>query len=195
MYELPTVIKVNETSLAIRNRGDYRMVLDCFNALNDVSLSKQERILTCLAIFLDDVHKIEVVYQLKNLEEVSKEMMLFFKCGQPDNGKKLKYRLIDWDKDSSMICSAINNVSGKEIRTEPYIHWWTFMGYYMAIGESPLSMVVSIRSKQSKGEKLEKYEKKFVQDNPQYFNWDRRCVEDIEFEKEIMDMWNSGQEG
>ena len=65
----------------------------------------------------------------------------------------------------------------------------------MAIGESPLSMVVGIRSKQSKGEKLEKYEKRFVQDNPQYFNWDRRCVEDIELEKEIMDMWNSGQEG
>lgn len=194
MYELPTEIKVNETSLAIRNKGDYRMVLDCFRALNDVSISKQDRMIACLAIFLDDIKDETEVYALDNLQEICEQMMLFFNCGQQEVGKKTSYKLIDWDRDSLMICSAINNVAGKEIRVEPYIHWWTFMGYYMAIGESPLSMVVGIRSKQSKGEKLEKYEKKFVKDNPQYFNWDRRSAEDIEFENQIKAMWNK-QEG
>ena len=190
MYELPTSIKVNETVYPIRQNGDYRMVLDCFNALNDLELSQQERILACLAIFLEDIHSIEDVYELHNIEEICKEMMLFFNCGQPENGKKISYRLIDWQKDETLICSAINKVSGKEIRLEPYIHWWTFMGYYVAIGESSLATVVSIRSKQSKNKKLEKHERQFVNENPQYFSWDRRTIEQIEEDNFIKSVWN-----
>lgn len=190
MYELPTSIKVNETVYPIRQNGDYRMVLDCFNALSDLELSQQERMLACLAIFLEDVHSIEDVYKLPDTEEICKEMMLFFNCGQPENGKKISYRLIDWQKDETLICSAINKVSGKEIRLEPYIHWWTFMGYYVAIGESSLATVVSIRSKQSKNKKLEKHERQFVNENPQYFSWDRRTIEQIEEDNFIKSVWN-----
>ena len=190
MYELPTEIKVKDKSWAIRNRGDFRVVLDCFTALNDVELEKQERILACLAIFLEDVTCIEDLYKIPDLEEVCKQMMIFFNCGQEESGRKLPYRLIDWKRDESLLCSAINNVANKEIRLEPYIHWWTFMGYYMAVGESSLATVVSIRSKQSKNQKLEKHEKQFIADNPQYFNWDRRTVEAIDEENLIMSMWN-----
>lgn len=190
MYELPTEIKVKDNSWAIRNRGDFRIVLDCFTALNDIELSKQERIIACLAIFLEDVTCIEDVYKIPDLEEVCKQMMLFFNCGQEESGRKLSYRLIDWKRDESLICSAINNVANKEIRLEPYIHWWTFMGYYMAVGESSLATVVSIRSKQSKNKKLEKHEKQFIAENPQYFNWDRRTIEAIDEENLIMSMWN-----
>lgn len=190
MYELPTKIKVKDKSWTIRNRGDFRVVLDCFTALNDIELSKQERIIACLAIFLEDVTCIEDVYKIPDLEEVCKQMMLFFNCGQEESGRKLSYRLIDWKRDESLICSAINNVANKEIRLEPYIHWWTFMGYYMAVGESSLATVVSIRSKQSKNKKLEKHEKQFIAENPQYFNWDRRTIEAIDEENLIMSMWN-----
>lgn len=190
MYELPTEIKVKDKSWTIRNRGDFRVVLDCFTALNDIELSKQERIIACLAIFLEDVTCIEDVYKIPDLEEVCKQMMLFFNCGQEESGRKLSYRLIDWKRDESLICSAINNVANKEIRLEPYIHWWTFMGYYMAVGESSLATVVSIRSKQSKNKKLEKHEKQFIAENPQYFNWDRRTIEAIDEENLIMSMWN-----
>lgn len=193
MYELPVTIKVNETVYAIRNRGDYRMVLDCFNALNDTELNKQERIIACLAIFLEDIHSIEDVYNLPDIEQVCNEMMRFFNCGQEETGKKLNYRLIDWEKDETLICSAINNVAGKEIRIEPYIHWWTFMGYYVAIGECSLSTVVSIRSKQSRNKKLEKHERQFVTDNPQYFNWDRRTPEQIEEDEFIHSLWNQNK--
>ena len=70
-----------------------------------------------------------------------------------------------------MIVSAINNVAHTEIRALPYLHWWTFTGYYMAIGECPLSMVVGIRNKLAKHKKLEKYELEFKRQNPQYFTW------------------------
>ena len=62
------------------------------------------------------------------------------------------------------------------------MHWWTFISYYMGIGEGGLATVVSIRDKIIKGKKLEKYEKEFKQHNPQYFKW-REAVK-TEEEKE-----------
>ena len=192
MYELPVSIEVNGVIHTIRNQGDYRMVLDCFNVLNDLELSKQERMLACLCIFLGEVKEISQVYAIPNLEEVGKKMMWFFNCGQFEEDKKPKpYRLIDWGRDETLICSAINKVAGKEIRTEPYIHWWTFMGYYTAIGESALATVVSIRDKQSRCKKLEKHERQFIADNPQYFNWDRRTAAEIEEDNLIKSLWNA----
>ena len=38
MYEIPTTIQLNGQSYPIRDQGDYRMVLDCFVALNDDEL-------------------------------------------------------------------------------------------------------------------------------------------------------------
>ena len=65
------------------------------------------------------------------------------------------------------------------------------MGYYLAIGESPLATIVGIRSKVMEGKKLEKYEQKFKTDNPQYFIWDSKSIEDKEAEEAIMSLWNS----
>lgn len=191
MYELPVTIKANGAVWNIRNQGDYRMVLDCFNALNDVELSREERIVACLAIFLEDITDISQVYDLPDIDAIAKEMMLFFSCGQEEQGKKENFRLIDWNKDATLICSAVNKVAGKEIRAEKYIHWWTFMGYYTAVGESSLSTVVGIRYKQSKNKKLEKHEREFINDNPQYFNWDRRTIEQKEDDLLIQSLWNS----
>ena len=97
--------------------------------------------------------------------------------------------MIDWSHDSNLIASAINNVANQEIRSLPYLHWWTFLGYYTAIGECLLSTVVSIRYKKARGEKLEKYEKKFMQDNPQYFNIDLRTAEQKAADEYIMQLW------
>lgn len=190
MYDLPTTITVKDKSYAIRNQGDFRMVLDCLNTLNDASISKQDRMIACIAIFLD-VKKLEDILKLPDLEEIAKQIMFFINCGQEDTGKKLKFKLIDWEKDAVLLVSAINNVANKEIRAEKYIHWWTFMGYYMAIGECSLSTVVSIRYKQSTNEKLEKHERKFIEENPQYFNWDRRTAEQIEEDEYIRSIWNA----
>ena len=42
------------------------------------------------------------------------------------------------------------------------------------------------------GKKLEKHETKFKNDNPQYFIWDNKSIEDKEAEEAIMSIWNSG---
>lgn len=192
-YSLPTSIFVDGQEYSIRKRGDFRMVLDCFEALNDVELEKQNRILACLMIFYEAFNSIEDFSNCsgETLEELVKNMMLFFNANQKDSGKAVNYKLIDWEQDSMMICSAINNVAGKEIRAEEYLHWWTFLGYYMAIGESALSSVVAIRNKIVKGKKLEKHEQEFKRENPQYFNWNSKTVEELELDKLAQEMWNS----
>ena len=193
MYEIPTSITIEDTVFHIRNNGDYRMVLDCFNALQDAELTKQERLFVSLIIFYEDINSIEDLEKFPNIEDAVSEMYNFFNCGQVQGiGKNVNYKLIDWEQDSQLICSAINKVANKEVRAEPYIHWWTFMGYYSAIGESLFSTIVNIRDKTMKGKKLEKYEREFKRDNPEYFVWNARSIEDKEADALLKEIWNSG---
>ena len=120
-------------------------------------------------------------------------MFLFFNCNQENVGAKAEGKVIDWDKDALMIISAVNKVAGKEIRAEKYLHWWTFLSYYMAIGECTLATVVNIRRKLMKNEKLEKYEQKFVKDSPELFNRrDNYTKDEKDFIDEIRANWSSG---
>lgn len=189
MYELPTEITIGGRQYGIRNRGDYRVVLDAFSALEDAELNQSERIISALIIFYEDLNDIEDVFELSDMETAVKEMYRFFNCFAPETVKKAK-KLIDWEQDSNLISSAVNKVSGVEIRTEPYIHWWTFVSYYMAIGDCVLSTVVSIREKTLTGAKLEKWERDYIHDNPQYFNWNHKTVDEIEAEEWLKSVWN-----
>jgi len=193
MYEIPTKIFIEGEEFPIRNNGDYRMVLDCFKALQDAELNPKERVFCSLLIFYEDINSIADINKFPDLETAIKEMYNFFNCGKDQSvGKHMKHRLIDWDKDSQMICSAINKVANKEVRAEPYIHWWTFMGYYSAVGESLLSTVLSIRDKLSRGKKLEKYEREFKNENPEYFVWNARTTDDEEADRLFDELWNNG---
>lgn len=190
MYEIPTTITVGSTEYRIRNKGDYRMVLDCFSALQDASLNSNERLFCSLIIFYEDINCIADINKFEDLEEAATKMFDFFNCGRSQSiGKKMNHKLIDWEQDSQIICSAINKVANKEVRAEPYIHWWTFMGYYSAVGESLLSTIVSIRDKIVRGKKLEKHERIFRQENPEYFIWNTNNI-DEEAEELFNELWN-----
>ena len=194
MYDIPVSVQVGDKQYNIRNKGDFRMVLDCFVALDDEQLTEQERILACIIIFYEDMHSVEDTNKFSDYNTAVTEMFKFFNCGQEESpGASTNYKLIDWQTDSQLISSAINQVAGKEIRAEKYIHWWTFMGYYLAVGESALSTVVNIRSKIVKGKKLEKYEQEFRKNNPQYFSWKSKTVSQREQDDLARSLWNSGK--
>ena len=192
MYALPITVDIEDKTYHIRNNGDYRLVLECFNALNDVELSETERIISSVFIFYSDFDRVEDVLLLDGdeLKDLVDKMFDFMNCGGQQGGAKTEFKAIDWKEDEQLICSAINNVANTEIRSVEYCHWWTFMGYYLAIGESPLSTVVGIRSKIAKGKKLEKYENEFRRDNPQYFNWDKRTLKQKEEDALLNELWN-----
>ena len=170
IYELPTTVDAGGQVLHIRNDGDWRMVIDVNIALTDPELTDQERAMAALMIFYDcDLEDI------KDFQAALDGAMMFIAVGEDDSIPQAKKpKLIDWQDDAAIIISGINSVLGREVRAERYMHWWTFTAAYMAIGDSVLATVVSIRDKIVRGKKLEKHEKDFKRDNPQYFGISKR---------------------
>lgn len=74
-------------------------------------------------------------------------------------------KVMDWEQDEPILFPAINQVAGCEVRSVPYIHWWTFVGYFMEIREGIFSTVLGIRQKMAKGKHLEKWEREFRRNN------------------------------
>lgn len=191
-YSLPTSIQTTRASFNIRNQGDFRMVLDCFSALNDVELSESERLYSALMIFYEDFNSISDMPESETLAECVKQMFEFFNQGEELTSNTQNIKVIDWDKDSNLVASAINSVAGKDIRGVDYMHWWTFLSYFMAVGECPLATVTSIRYKTAKGKKLEENEKQYKRDNPQFFTTDLRTTEQKEADEYIRQLWGDG---
>ena len=188
MFSLPTSIIINNVPYGITQKGDYRMVIDCFLALNDIELTEEERVLTALVIFyedLDSIDTIPTVFNSETLQEAIEKMYLFFNCNQKEIGAKNNHKLVDWEQDEQLVASAVNSVAKTEIRALEYLHWFTFMGYYTSVGEGVLSTVVSIRDKIVRGKKLEDYEKEFRLANPGYFEWQHKSVEELQADAEF----------
>lgn len=74
--------------------------------------------------------------------------------------------MIDWEQDAGIIFPAVNRIAGFETRGCQIIHWWTFYGWFMEIGDGLFSQVLSIRQKLSKGKRLDKWEQEFLNNNP-----------------------------
>ena len=182
-YELPVSVNVGGKEYSITNRGDFRMILDCFSALNDKEVPKSLRVADSLIIFYEDINSDEDIQRVfgDHAEEAVKQMFSFFNCYQLEGGTKVNHKLIDWEQDAQLVCAAVNTVAQTEIRSEPYLHWFTFLGYYMSVGDSVLATVVALRDKRARGKKLEKHEREFINDHPEYFF----TTEEIEEQQEI----------
>lgn len=155
---LPTSLEVAGTDWNIRT--DYRDILVIMEAYNDPDLSNQEKAEIMMAIVYEDFEQIPP----EHWKEAANKAVWFLDCGQ-EMEKEPKKKLIDWEQDEPILFPAINKVAGREVRSEEYLHWWTFMGYFMEIEEGTFSMVLCIRQKQSKHKKLEKHEQEFYQNN------------------------------
>ena len=90
--------------------------------------------------------------------KVLKQCFWFINCGDTETTRKAP-KLMDWEQDARAIVADVNKVAGMEIRALTYLHWWTFLSWFHAIGEGQLSTVVSIRDKLRRGKKLEQWEK------------------------------------
>jgi hypothetical protein len=193
MYSLPTKVTVDDLEFNIRERGDFRMVLDCFKALQDEELSEDYRVLASLLIFYNELNDYDDLSEYEPyINDLVKEMYRFINGGEENSpGAERDVSLVDWEQDSTLVCAAINNVAKQEIRSIEYLHWWTFLGYYMSIGQSVLSTVVSIRDKIAHHKKLDDWEKDFKKNNPKYFVW-RQTAKEQDLNALVRDIWNKG---
>lgn len=157
--ELPTTLNIGGKDIPIRS--DYRTALVVIQAMNDPDLNNQEKSF----IMLDALIGIRNIPDGAYREAIEKST--WFLNGGKDNDEKKRAvpQLIDWQKDEQMIFSSINHIAGKELRAEPYCHWWTFLGYFNEIQEGLFSTVLEIRSKRSRGKKLDQWEKDYYSRN------------------------------
>ena len=187
-WKLPTSLQVNGKRYRIRT--DYRVILDILAAMNDPDILEPgmsedemntEKVMTMLQILYTDFDSIPI----SDWREAAEKACEFIDCGINDDGNP-KPRLMDWEQDAPIIIPAVNKVCRSDIRSAKYMHWWTFFGYYMEIGECMLSTVVSIRDKKRRGKKLEKWEQDFYRNNKHIVDLKSKKTERSEEEKEAL---------
>lgn len=177
IWKLPTSLCVGGEDWNIRS--DFRAVLDILKYFSDPDYEPDEQWEICLDILYEDYA--DMPAHLK--QEAAKKAMDFINMGAEDD-KKPKPRLMDWEQDASIIIPSVNRVLGKEIRALPYLHWWTFLGAYMEIGEGLFSQIIGIRQKKAKGKKLEKWEQEFCRENKELIDLKKKYSEEEKAERD-----------
>lgn len=187
-WKLPASLNVGGTDYKIRT--DYRVILDILSAMNDSDILEPgmtddemhaEKVLTMLRILYIDFDRMP----MSDWTEAAEKACEFIDCGLRDDGAP-KPRLMDWEQDAPIIVPAVNKVCNSDVRSVQYMHWWTFFGYYMEIGECMLSTVISIRDKKRRGKKLEKWEQEFYRNNRHIVDLKNKKIERSAEEKEAL---------
>ena len=161
MWDLPVSVEIDGKEYAIRQKCDYRVVLDVLSALGDVDLEYDLKVQCTLFIFYEDLEGCE------NVQAAAEEMMKIINYGEADNSTTEPIRKMDWEYDFKQIAPPISRVLGYEVRTpSKYTHWWTFLGGFFEIGgDCVFANIISIREKKMKGKKLETWEQDFYREN------------------------------
>lgn len=157
-YDLPTSLTIGGVGVPIRY--GWRAIVDILVACGDPELDDETKALVLLQIMFPEWEKIPE----SCIPEALEKACAFIDCGQKDDGKP-RPKMIDWEQDAPIIIPEVNKVAGREVRIDPNIHWWTFFGWFMGIGEGVLGNVLNIRQKLRKGEKLDKWEREYYQEN------------------------------
>ena len=161
--ELPRTVSVHGVEYDVRT--DFRDILRIITAFSDPELEDNEKIYVCLFIFYVDFEDLP----RRDYEEALRAAIRFIdhdaEADEQEEDPRKSPRVMDWEQDEAIMFPAINKIAGFETRSADYIHWWTFMGYYMEISDGIFSTVLSIRLKKAKGKKLEKWEREFWTSN------------------------------
>ena len=164
MYTLPYYVEVDEVRLNIRNKCDFRVVLDVIEALNDEELDDEQKFICALFIFYGE----EELKKTTNFEECARQMLIIINGGEEEEPDQTERpRLMDWNHDFPQLAPPISRVLGYDVRLpDKFTHWWSFLSGYTEIGgDCMFSQIVGIRQKRQKGKKLDDWEREFYRDH------------------------------
>lgn len=167
---LPKSVKICGTEYAIRS--DFRVIIDICKAIENPEWNKYEKTIAALVAFYPEIENMPT----ESYREALEKCMWFIRCGDED-AKKKPVKLLDWGQDIKYIVAPINRIVGKDIREMEYMHWWTFMGYFLEIGDCFFAQIVNIRQKVSSGKKLTAEERKFYANNRSMVDIKQRYTE------------------
>ncbi len=174
-YSLPKTLTVNGKDYKIRWHTE--AALDVITALSDPDLSNHDKAIALLSILY------EKKIPREDQEEAIKQAYWFLDGGNITAPKKSP-RIVDWEKDFPYICAAVNRVIGYEIRSNlQSLHWWSFLAAYGEIGgDCTFATIAAIRKKKARGEKLEKWEQEFYEQNREIIDIkEKETKEEAEF--------------
>ena len=157
-WELPQTTTIGGVRYQLN--ADFRDVLEIMEYLNDPEKPEILRWQIAVAIFFGCED-----FPEEHLQEAMEYLAAFISCGDESSASAPK--LLDWEQDAQIIVADVNRVAGMEVRSVPYLHWWTFLSYFRAIGEGQLLTLVSIREKLRTGKKLEQWEREYYHKNPE----------------------------
>jgi hypothetical protein len=148
--------------VVLRLNTDWRDIKYIVELLNNPSIRDEVRAQALIEIFYDNAEDI------RDPTRALAALYNFIDCGEPPSRSAMEApKMMDWKIDFSAIISDMNKVSKcEDIRALPYMHWFTFVSIYHAIGEGNLSYRMGIRKKLRKNEKLTPEEREWVRCNP-----------------------------
>ena len=179
IFDLPTALEFGGRSWDIAT--DYRDILRILTAFEDPDLPDEEKATICLFNLYVDFEKIP----RELMQDAFDAAIKFIDAGNEGDDRSHP-RTMDWTQDAALIFPAVNRAAGFEVRSVKYLHWWTFMGYFMEIKDTTYSMVLSLRQKKSRGKKLEKQEQEFWNHNKNICVLKRRETEEEIAERELL---------
>lgn len=188
-WKLPEALRVGQKNWPIRSAFEHG--LNCMRVLESEELDSAEKADCVVRILFPDWQDI---YADGLAEESIKEAFEFLNAGlEPkqngtrDDTSEENKPIIFWEKDWSLMVAAINEHRDRDIRTEENLHWWTFYGYILGIDkESLYAQILSLRDKMRRGEKLNKMEVKYIEENPQYFDSISQLMDDADEYAEML---------
>ena len=155
LWQLPKTATFGDKTYGLNT--DFRDILEIFSYFDKQDLPAFMRWQIALGLF----------YREPVLPEHRQEAMEYLACFITA-GRQIchtGHKLIDWQQDGDLIIADVNRVAGTELREKPYIHWWTFLSWFHAIGQGQLSALVSVRDALHRGAKLEPWQKDYYRDN------------------------------
>lgn len=156
-WTLPTQAALGGGAYAIRT--DYRDILELLRWLGgqaDPALDQAERWYVAMGLFYP---KFDAMTQ-DVWPEATRFLAEFLAAGRREEPRPGP-ALMDWQQDAPLIAAGIGRAAGQDVRTLPYLHWWSFLALFDAIGEGSFATVVAIRDKLRRGRRLENWELDF----------------------------------
>ncbi len=175
---LPKSLEIDGTNYEINS--DFRAVLGIFQAFNDDELDDDLKAYVCInKLFL---HPKSI--PPRALQEAVNKAFWFCNGGDMPKSEPSRIKTFDWEHDEAIIFPAVNKAAGCEVRALPYMHWWTFLGYFGELGEGLFSTVMNIRHKRAEGKKLDKWEREFLRKHKElillHTSEERKAIDETE---------------
>lgn len=138
---------------------DYRDILQLMHWLGgtaDQQLTPEERWYIAMTLFYPDFAAMPRALWA----DAAAFLRAFLLAGRPEPEASAP-PLMDWQQDAPWIAAGIRQAAGCDVRSLPYLHWWSFLACFDAIGQGGFATIVSIREKLCRGKRLEPWELEF----------------------------------